>query len=38
MNQRIEPLLEVEVAEAVATGTPDPEVTALPKGRQFSAA
>jgi transposase-like protein len=38
MNQRIEPLLDVEVAEAAATSTPDPEVTALPKRRQFSAA
>ena len=35
MNQRIDPLLDVEVA---ATSTPDPEVMALPKRRRFSAA
>lgn len=38
MSQRIEPLLDVEAVEVVASSTPDPEVAAVPKRRQFSAA
>lgn len=37
MNQEIQPLLEVDAMKG-AVGTPDPEVAALPKRRQFSAA
>ena len=38
MNQEIQPLLEVDAMKVALGSTPDPEVAALPKRRQFSAA
>ena len=38
MNQGIQPLFEVDAIKVAVGGTPDPEVAALPKRRQFSAA
>ena len=38
MNQEIAPLLEVDAMKVAVGSTPDPEVAALPKRRQFSAA
>ena len=38
MNQEIQPLFEVDARKVALGRTPDPEVAALPKRRQFSAA
>lgn len=38
MNQEIQPLFEINAGNVVVNGPPDPEVAALPKRRQFSAA
>lgn len=38
MNQEIQPLFEVDAMKVALGRTPDPEVAALPKRRQFSAA
>ena len=38
MNQEIQPLFEVDAMKVAVGSTPDPEVAALPKRRQFSAA
>ncbi|MGH8538691.1 MAG: hypothetical protein ACREXM_20185 [Gammaproteobacteria bacterium] len=38
MNQELRPLFEVDAIKVAVGNTPDPEVTALPKRRQFSAA
>ena len=38
MNQEIQPLFEVDARKVALGTTPDPEVAALPKRRQFSAA
>ena len=38
MNQEIQPLFEVDAMKVALGSTPDPEVAALPKRRQFSAA
>jgi transposase-like protein len=38
MNQEMQPLFEVDAMKAAVGGTPDPEVVALPKRRQFPAA
>ena len=38
MNQEIQPLFEVDALKVALGRTPDPEVAALPKRRQFSAA
>ena len=38
MSQEIQPLFEVEAMKVAVGSTPDPEVAALPKRRQFSAA
>lgn len=38
MNQEIQPLFEVDAMKVTVGSTPDPEVAALPKRRQFSAA
>jgi transposase len=38
MNQEIQPLFEVDAMKVAVDSTPDPEVAALPKRRQFSAA
>ena len=38
MNQEIQPLLEVDAMKVAVGSTPDPEVAALLKRRQFSAA
>lgn len=38
MNQEMQPLFEVDAMKVALGSTPDPEVVALPKRRQFSAA
>jgi transposase-like protein len=38
MNQEIQPLFEVDAMKVALGSRPDPEVAALPKRRQFSAA
>jgi transposase len=38
MNREIQPLFEVDAMKLAVGSTPDPEVAALPKRRQFSAA
>ena len=38
MKQEIQPLFEVDAMKVAVGSTPDPEVAALPKRRQFSAA
>lgn len=38
MNQEIQPLFEGDAMKVAVGSTPDPEVAALPKRRQFSAA
>ena len=38
MNQEIQPLFEVDAMKVAVGSTPDPEVAALPKRRQFSPA
>ena len=38
MNQEIQPLFEVDAMKVAVGSTPDPEVVALPKRQQFSAA
>jgi hypothetical protein len=38
MNQEIQPLFELDAMKVAIGSTPDPEVAALPKRRQFSAA
>ncbi len=38
MNQKIQPLFEVDAMKVAGGSTPDPEVAVLPKRRQFSAA
>ena len=37
MHQEIQPLFEVDAMKVAVGGTPDPEVAALPRRRQFSA-
>jgi len=37
MNQEIQSLFEVDAMKVAVGSTPDPEVAALPKRRQFSA-
>ena len=38
MNQEIQPLFEIDAMKVAVGSTPDPEVAALPKRRQFSTA
>lgn len=38
MNQEIQPLFEINAGNVAVSSPPDPEVAALPKRRQFSAA
>ena len=38
MNQEIQPLFEMDAMKVAVGSTPDPEVAALPKRGQFSAA
>ena len=38
MNQELQPLFNLDAVKVAVGNTPDPEVAALPKRRQFSAA